>query len=469
VLGDPAILAQTLSWVGNWHVNVDEPFVGQEYQREALAIFQRGDDRHGVATTLDQLGMAYFLCGDLTQAAARGREAATLFRQLDDRQALSSTLGWLCECGGWYGGEAALPGLGPAEAQAYGEESLRLARAIGWRAGQSFALLMLAARLGLQGEYGQALALGREGLALAEEIAHGEWQTEGHFRLGAIHADLLDDDAARDHLERALTLARDLNSRCLERLIAGCLASLCVRYGDYGAARALLDPTLLGPDAPPYTAGQRRLGLALAELAVAEGDPAGALRIIERLTLPEAEGRGGNVIPHLWRVRAAALAALGRGDEASAAIDTARHAAVAQGARALLWQLHADAATLHRRAEDRVAAVAESRALIEEIAANVPDEGLRDQYLVSALARVPVVGGASPASASRANEYPAGLTAREVEVLRLVAQGLTDAEVAGRLFLSPRTVSTHLRSIYGKLGVSSRTAAARLAAEYGLQ
>lgn len=64
--------------------------------------------------------------------------------------------------------------------------------------------------------------------------------------------------------------------------------------------------------------------------------------------------------------------------------------------------------------------------------------------------------------------YPAGLSRREVEVLRLVTEGLTDAQVADRLFLSPRTVSQHLRSIYRKLGVSSRTAAARFATEHNL-
>ena len=63
---------------------------------------------------------------------------------------------------------------------------------------------------------------------------------------------------------------------------------------------------------------------------------------------------------------------------------------------------------------------------------------------------------------------PAGLTAREIEVLRLVTQGLTDAEVAEQLFVSPRTVGTHLTSIYNKLGVSSRMSAARRAAELGL-
>ena len=64
--------------------------------------------------------------------------------------------------------------------------------------------------------------------------------------------------------------------------------------------------------------------------------------------------------------------------------------------------------------------------------------------------------------------YPAGLTAREVEVLRLVAQGLTDARVAAQLVVSPRTVNFHLTSIYTKIGVSSRSASTLYAVEQHL-
>jgi DNA-binding NarL/FixJ family response regulator len=53
-------------------------------------------------------------------------------------------------------------------------------------------------------------------------------------------------------------------------------------------------------------------------------------------------------------------------------------------------------------------------------------------------------------------------------VLRLVAMGLTDAQVAEQLVISPRTVTSHLTSIYGKISVSTRTAAARYAIEHGL-
>ena len=64
--------------------------------------------------------------------------------------------------------------------------------------------------------------------------------------------------------------------------------------------------------------------------------------------------------------------------------------------------------------------------------------------------------------------YPAGLTVREVEVLRLVANGLTNAQIAQQLVISTRTVNAHMRSIYNKLEISSRTAATRFAIDHYL-
>jgi DNA-binding CsgD family transcriptional regulator len=72
------------------------------------------------------------------------------------------------------------------------------------------------------------------------------------------------------------------------------------------------------------------------------------------------------------------------------------------------------------------------------------------------------------AATSAAPAYPAGLSPREVEVLRLVARGFTNPQVAEQLCLSPRTVATHLQSIYNKLDVPSRTAAAAVAIQHGL-
>ena len=64
--------------------------------------------------------------------------------------------------------------------------------------------------------------------------------------------------------------------------------------------------------------------------------------------------------------------------------------------------------------------------------------------------------------------HPSVLTPREVDVLRLVAQGLSNARIAHTLTISPNTVNYHLYSIYNKLGVTSRTAAARFAMEQKL-
>jgi ATP/maltotriose-dependent transcriptional regulator MalT len=63
---------------------------------------------------------------------------------------------------------------------------------------------------------------------------------------------------------------------------------------------------------------------------------------------------------------------------------------------------------------------------------------------------------------------PAGLTAREVEVLRLIAGGLTNNEIATELFLSVKTVSRHLSNIFTKIGVSSRAGATAFAFEHHL-
>ena len=80
---------------------------------------------------------------------------------------------------------------------------------------------------------------------------------------------------------------------------------------------------------------------------------------------------------------------------------------------------------------------------------------------------IPTESSSTPL-AKPATTSPSGLTTREVEVLRLLAQGLTDVQIAEQLVISPRTVNAHLRSIYTKLAVTSRTAATRYALAHHL-
>jgi len=94
-----------------------------------------------------------------------------------------------------------------------------------------------------------------------------------------------------------------------------------------------------------------------------------------------------------------------------------------------------------------------------------------EQAMEYALSKEEEPAPSPPASATTTlrspSSFPAGLSAREAEVLELVAKGLTNNQVAEELFISPRTVNRHLTSVYHKLGVSSR-AATRFALEHDL-
>jgi DNA-binding NarL/FixJ family response regulator len=112
------------------------------------------------------------------------------------------------------------------------------------------------------------------------------------------------------------------------------------------------------------------------------------------------------------------------------------------------------------------------RAALGEEAFTAAFEAGRALTLDQALAEAEQVTVPEPAPHSPSRDpqspYPAGLTDREVEVLRLVARGLTSAQVAEQLVISTVTVNTHLRNIFSKLGVNSRAAATRWAVEHGL-
>ncbi len=111
-----------------------------------------------------------------------------------------------------------------------------------------------------------------------------------------------------------------------------------------------------------------------------------------------------------------------------------------------------------RRDEDAIELLAEVRAICEPLRAR------------PTLAKVDALNDrlARSSTTSSAGALPAGLTRREGEVLRLVAQGLTNREIADRLFISERTVEHHVSNLLGKLGVTSRAQAAVFAVERGL-
>ncbi|HET6964838.1 MAG TPA: response regulator transcription factor [Acidimicrobiales bacterium] len=84
-------------------------------------------------------------------------------------------------------------------------------------------------------------------------------------------------------------------------------------------------------------------------------------------------------------------------------------------------------------------------------------------HLLDALA-----GGVPPGSDGRDPPLPDGMTSREAEVLRLMAQGLSNAEIAGQLFVSQSTVKTHINNLFAKTGVRDRAQAVSYAFHHGL-
>ena len=103
---------------------------------------------------------------------------------------------------------------------------------------------------------------------------------------------------------------------------------------------------------------------------------------------------------------------------------------------------------------------------LDEAAERLEDEARAGRLDPDAVRAVVEAAGGS--ARRTADLRPAGLSEREVEVLQLIAQGLTNREIAQRLYISPRTAEHHVQHIYAKIGASSRASAALFAMEHGL-
>ena len=106
-------------------------------------------------------------------------------------------------------------------------------------------------------------------------------------------------------------------------------------------------------------------------------------------------------------------------------------------------------------------------------AARSPDEAAAELRKDAAAGKldtgaVEAVLGAAGHRVPRRHGGPAGLTPREIEVLRLLARGLSNKQIAAQLVISPKTVGNHVEHIYEKIDASSRTAAGLFAMQHGL-
>ena len=229
-------------------------------------------------------------------------------------------------------------------------------------------------------------------------------------------------DKANSLLKESLRLNREIGDRRSIARSLLLLARMAMLQDDYATARGLFEESLV----ISKELGHKRFVASclegLASVIFAQGQPAWAAR--------------------LWGAAESLREAIG------APIPLVDHALMIAAARTQLGE------------KIFAAMWAEGRTM-------TPEQALTAQER-EAIPETDLVGQPSAPTARLTPTYFDGLTAREVEVLQLVAQGLTNEQVAERLVISPRTISTHLTSIYGKIGVSSRSAATRYAFEHHL-
>jgi DNA-binding CsgD family transcriptional regulator len=198
----------------------------------------------------------------------------------------------------------------------------------------------------------------------------------------------------------------------------------------------------------------------LAEAQVMFGKPEHALTIVQNFM---AQAPPDNVFATALgsRIKGLAQQALGQTTEALAYLDQAIRAFESAAMPFDATRASLEWATLAAATDGAAAAQAlqESLAVFERLGAR--RYARRARRLLYKL-------GIRPSSTLRTRPSATPLSPRELEIVLLVADDMTNVEIAERLIISPRTVTTHLDRIYTRLGINSRTALVRYAIEAGL-
>jgi predicted ATPase/DNA-binding NarL/FixJ family response regulator len=252
-------------------------------------------------------------------------------------------------------------------------------------------------------------------LALAPLIRN----PENHAAMSLVHLGIItlyrsDPETASGYLERASELARICGNPILRVWIVQCLGQCRRDLGDYPAAIALLVESHAASQRINDLSGMAAALIALAIVALRQGNPRRARRLLEAATrLPCLSEDAAELGAALAMLRDATGEGLG---------DAADSESLTPGSP-------------------------EVYQILEEMQAEVQATGPRQE---------------------EPTQFPAGLTAREVDVLRLVAAGKSNRAIAEALFISERTVENHISHMLGKLEVESRTAAVAVAAQLGI-
>jgi class 3 adenylate cyclase/tetratricopeptide (TPR) repeat protein len=387
-MDDETLVAHSLNRLGNWRLNTEQPIEAVQHHEQALAIFQRLEDKRGTAESLDFLSMANGLSGDASAALDYALACAELYRELDDRQGLAgilSTLGFYSH--GLETLTSAPSPHAPGSLTKYGDEALRIAEEISWLPGQAFAHCQAAIARAAMGDYGGAILAGEKGLEIATSIGHAQWQTFAHYDLACIYMDLWVRQRAREHFEAARTLAASIGSQHWIHISNADYARCLIRFGELDAAEQVINERLR-PDFPMISLGQRGTWLAQAELLLARGEIDAALDIIDRIgsSARQIGMQWADAIPYLALLRGHAQLRAGRLDGAAADFASSLEMSRRLELKPLIWTAlagDADRARAASRDDEARVRATEAMDIVEAIAATVTDAAVRHVFLIS--------------------------------------------------------------------------------------
>jgi predicted ATPase/DNA-binding CsgD family transcriptional regulator len=386
----------------------------ETYCRQSLALFRELGDQQGTALSLYLLSIVPWMKGDSIAARSMAQEALTLFREMGDKERVAwslYTLGLLDAQEGKYD-----------SARTLYEESLSAHRALGDKRGIAISLLHLAQLLFVsQGDQKAVRSLLEESLSLFTDLGEKEGIANSYSLAGQLSLNQGDLAAARLQTEESILL-----------------------YKEMGHRKALAESLAI-----------------LARVRAAEGEQSAALSLYEESLAIARELNHSALIASCLEGIAQVVSTQGKSWWAALLLGTAesmREAINAPIPRVEQGNYERTVTTIRDGLGDFDFARARSKGR-----AMSPEQAFSNQAREEPLSPTQTAPAAIPM-----HTYPAGLTARQVQVLRLLARGMTNGEIARELDLSEKTVAHHLTHIFNKTGSENRASAVAFAIHHGL-
>ncbi len=432
---------------------------GRQCTAEALATPGAEAPTLVRAKALYNAGYLASLQGDLEQARLALEESLLIRRELGDRQGIAASLNEL-------GSMAYRRGDYPA-ARTHFEESLAVRRTLEDKRAIAIPLNNLGVLAVEQGDYARARELYEEGLVIFRDLGDNHSVASLLHNLGIVVAHDGDYATARALYEESLSLRREFGDKYGIAHVLYDLGIAAQERGDYSEARALYEESLAIRREVGDKSGAGWSLLNLADVARHAGEYAHATILLkESWSLFEETGDKRGMAECLVGMGGVAAA------QSQPHYDPGRATRLFGASEALFQTIGAVMSPIHRAGyEHNVATLrtalgnASFTALWAE-GQTIPPEEITTYALEEREATPETTP--TPTLLPTPTTYPGGLSEREVDVLRLVAAGLTNAQAAEKLVVSPFTINAHLRSIYSKLGITSRSAVIRFAIDNNL-